>query len=460
MPYITIKTPPRYANISFDDILNNTVDMSRVWYSTSETSTRTSFKENLPQEFIRKFYIARTSQNLFNFCNQFKHLINAPVSDFYTTFYVEKKGKGMRQIFRSVFDSQKKYIDCSSKDVCRFIADTLSPVIRQHTNNTDDQITSDAMAKITEYLTGLGFVITPQEMLGFFKSAYRRIDAPNAELKKALNSLKDILEDTLSQGELASYHTAAFAYIKGRSTIDAVKKHQQNESRWFAKFDFSNFFGNTTPEFVMQSFRNIFPFSQLLNNVYNREVFEKCIKLCFLNGGLPQGTPISPFITNVMMIPIDFQLFNTLRKHDKKFVYTRYADDIIISSRYDFNVKELEITINSVLQGHNAPFQLNADKTRYGSYAGRNWNLGVMLNQNHDITVGYKNRKKFRAACYQYILAKRANNPWDLSEVQHFAGILSYYKMVEKDYFTQLLRFLNKKYSCNIESMLKADLKV
>ena len=72
----------------------------------------------------------------------------------------------------------------------------------------------------------------------------RRIDAPNPELMDALRSLKTLFETSF--GAKVLYHTSAFAYIEGRSTIDAVKRHQANESRWYAKFDLSNFFGNTT----------------------------------------------------------------------------------------------------------------------------------------------------------------------------------------------------------------------
>ena len=76
----------------------------------------------------------------------------------------------------------------------------------------------------------------------------------------------------------------------------------------------------------------IFPFSEMVKYPYGRDELQKALSLCFLNNGLPQGTPISPFITNVMMIAIDHKISKTLRDFDsRRFVYTRYADDLLIS---------------------------------------------------------------------------------------------------------------------------------
>ena len=132
----------------------------------------------------------------------------------------------------------------------------------------------------------------------------RKIDAPNPELMDALRKLKTIFEEDFN----ALYHTSAFAYVRKRSTLDAVKRHQYNESKWFGKYDLSNFFGSTTPEFVEKMFSMIFPFSEVMKNPEGKEQLTTALSLAFLDGGLPQGTPISPIITNLMMIPIDFTL--------------------------------------------------------------------------------------------------------------------------------------------------------
>lgn len=284
----------------------------------------------------------------------------------------------------------------------------------------------------------------------------RRIDAPKSELMDALRELKWIFED----GFGAMYHTSAFAYVKGRSTLDAVKRHQGNESKWFAKFDLHNFFGSTTQDFVIKMFRKIYPFSRVINDENGNKEFEKAISLAFLNGGLPQGTPISPLITNIMMIPIDYKLFNMLRKYDnRKFVYTRYADDFLISCKVDFSYKAIENEIIGVLKEFGAPFELNVKKTRYGSSAGSNWNLGVMLNKDNQITVGYKNKKRFAAMIYSYAMDKKNNKLWTLNDVQVLDGYRNYYSMVEKEYITKMIIKTSEKTGVDIMKEIRNDLK-
>lgn len=283
----------------------------------------------------------------------------------------------------------------------------------------------------------------------------RRIDEPLPELKNALYELKDILEKDL----LALYHTAAFAYVKGRCTVDAIKRHQANESKWFAKLDFTDFFGSTTEDFVYNMFSEIFPFCEIVRTNVGANALRKALSLCFLNGGLPQGTPTSPLITNVMMIPIDHQIANDLRKADEHYVYTRYADDLTISSRVNFSIDALQNYIIEVCQRFNAPFSLNRKKTRYGSSSGRNWNLGLMLNKDNQITIGHKNARNFKAMCNNYINDKLKGVNWDLHSVQNFQGIISYYRSIEREYIDYIIRHYNQKYKVDIMTMIKADLK-
>lgn len=280
----------------------------------------------------------------------------------------------------------------------------------------------------------------------------RRIDAPNDELKAALSELVAILENDFG----ALYHTAAYAYVTGRCTVDAVKRHQANASKWRLKTDFSNFFGSTTLEFTMKMLSMIFPFSEVATFENGRNALEKALSLGFLDHGLPQGTPLSPTLTNIIMIPID----HALAKHfsEKHMVYTRYADDIYVSCQVSFRFTDEVDFINKTLREFEAPFMIKPQKTSYGSTAGRNWMLGVMLNKDNQITIGHAKKKQFKAMIHNYLTDYKKGVFWDINDVQTLQGLMSYYLMVERPYITHVIIETNKKHGLNLAKVMKADL--
>lgn len=284
----------------------------------------------------------------------------------------------------------------------------------------------------------------------------RRIDAPKPELMNALRNLKTIFEEDFH----ALYHTSAFAYVKNRCTVDAVKRHQKNNSKWFGKLDLHDFFGSTTLDYVIKMFSMVFPFSKIVKFPNGEAELRKALDLAFLNGGLPQGTPLSPLITNVMMIPVDYKLANAFRDFDKqRFIYTRYADDFIISSKVDFDVHRVEKLVVDTLHEFGAPFTINESKTRYGSSAGRNWNLGVMLNKDNEITVGHKKKRQFQSMLYNYITDKRKGISWPREDIQTMQGLHSYYRMVEPETIDAIVKHTNEKMETDVLRLIKDDLR-
>lgn len=283
----------------------------------------------------------------------------------------------------------------------------------------------------------------------------RQIDAPLDDLMQALRELKFIFEKKL----FANYHTCAFAYVRGRSTIDAVKRHQSNNSKWFLKLDYHNFFGSTTPEFVFNMLSQIFPYNELVKTQRGENAIKKALSLCFLNGGLPQGTPISPTITNLMMIPIDHSIAKYAREHSPHLTYTRYADDILLSSDLKFKWQDVQNDIIEIVNKFKAPFSLNTAKTRFGSSAGRNWNLGVMLNKDNKITIGYQKKKIFKAMLFQFCNDYKNGSQWAIEDVQHLQGLKSYYEMVEGKTITDLVQSYSAKMNIDINEKIKEILR-
>ena len=283
---------------------------------------------------------------------------------------------------------------------------------------------------------------------------FRKIDAPCEELQNQLNRLRMFIQDDCG----VLYHTSAFAFVKGRSIVDCVTKHQKNNSMWFLKTDFSGFFPNTTLDFMMKMLSMIFPLSEICLREDGYAELKKAISLAFLNGGLPQGTVVSPLLSNIQMIPIDHKLFNELSK--RKIVYTRYADDIHMSAQEMFPWRDIVKLIEDTLKEFDAPWQIKQEKTHFGKKAGRsaNWCLGLLLNKDNNITVSYKKKNYFKAALCSFILDTKNGKYWELGDVQHLRGQLSYYTMVEPEYFSKIVKEQGKKWNVNVNDMFKAYL--
>lgn len=292
---------------------------------------------------------------------------------------------------------------------------------------------------------------------------WRKIDAPCVELHEALSELKRMLESLMGG---CTYHTNAFAYVPGRSVKDAVQKHADNKSKWILKLDFSNFFGSITLDFVMRALSDIFPFSEIVKYHDGYESLKKCLEIGFLDGGLPQGTPLSPLLTNIAMIGVDHKITRGLEKRPEispvtntkcRYIYTRYADDIYISNRVKFDYKEIMKCVEKVLRYYDAPFSINQKKTRFASTAGENWMLGLMYNEKGSVTVGHKRKKVLKAMLTNYMLDRKSGNPWSIEDVQHLQGEISYCESIEKEKITKLILTYSKKYG-DIRSAIHADL--
>ena len=137
-------------------------------------------------------------------------------------------------------------------------------------------------------------------------------------------------------------------------------------------------------------------------------------------------------------------------------VYTRYADDIILSSDLAFNWREVQDTIVDIVANKfHAPFSLNMTKTRYGSSAGRNWNLGVMLNSDNQITIGHSKKKVFKAMLFSFMNDEKNGNVWSLEDTQHLQGLISYYKMVEGATIETIIKSYSAKFNKDVEQTIK-----
>lgn len=140
------------------------------------------------------------------------------------------------------------------------------------------------------------------------------------------------------------------AYVYGRNTQSCVAPHQNKPT--IIALDLKEFFGSITPRQV---------FSALRGHRFSERKASEITALCTYHDTLPFGAPTSPIISNLVFWPCDMHIGISL--HNLGFVYTRYADDLIISTDqqdigYDAPIRMIE---NILLR---YGFKLNETKTR------------------------------------------------------------------------------------------------
>lgn len=197
---------------------------------------------------------------------------------------------------------------------------------------------------------------------------FRQIYVPNNQLK---THQKKILREILSKLPVSKYATA---YIKGGTLVRNASPHVGK--RYILKLDITDFFGSIC-------------FEQVYSTAFNTKYFPKQIgvmltKLCCRKGVLPQGTPTSPALSNIVMRNFDNNIGRWCEKHD--ISYTRYCDDIAFSS--DKPLFTVYQKTKSMLQ--EMGFELNEKKTHFITNANKQTITGLTVNEKISVQKNYK----------------------------------------------------------------------
>ena len=272
---------------------------------------------------------------------------------------------------------------------------------------------------------------------------YRLISAPSDELKELQTDIYKLL---IKYGAYA--HDCAFAYVKDRTCLSAIQRHQNKRTEWFYKFDLKDFFPSCNKKFLKEQLAYVYPFCIL--NVKN---FNNIIKYATYKDALPQGSPLSPLLSNMVMVAFDWAMYYSIRHFDG--VYTRYADDIQIS----FPFKKQLSFVEYIIKGHlPVGLTLNTDKSRCGSNKGHNYNLGLMLNKDNNITIGHKKKMELKAKVNNFIFDFTNRRYWSIIDTQVLQGELNYFKQIEPEYATFVIKRLETKHKSPSISTMFADI--
>ena len=258
---------------------------------------------------------------------------------------------------------------------------------------------------------------------------YRTIEAPMPKLKALQRNTANIITRTLKYLPSNNAH----GFVKNRNCMTALKIHQDNGSRYFLKLDIHDFFGSITCKTLKNAMYNHASFLMV-----SAKVVDFVVIIATRNDKLPQGSPLSPVLANLVLHQFDFDLNNFLKNLNKDFVYTRYADDLLISSKSDFKADEYRIIQYIKQQLEKVGCRLSETKTRYGSCAGRNWNLGIMYNKDGNLTIGYRKKKYFKNMLHNFETGKIPQEKY-YDALQTLTGQIVYAAYIEPEYMKPYL---------------------
>ena len=200
----------------------------------------------------------------------------------------------------------------------------------------------------------------------------RQIEEPLPSLKEIQDWILRNILDHLSPSKYAK------AYRKGFSLMDNARFHRGQSV--LLKMDIKDFFPSVTYKKVFGVFRRC---------GYTIDVSTMLAKLCCIHDRLPQGSPASPAISNLVMKRVDARLGGYCRARSIR--YTRYADDLAFSG--SFKPSPLIHFTSTVLQDDG--YRPNKRKTRVLLPHQRQMVTGVVVN-NRKARVPRETRRDLR----------------------------------------------------------------
>ena len=227
----------------------------------------------------------------------------------------------------------------------------------------------------------------------------RTIKAPEPKLKKLQAHLSHLLYQCLKEiEESRNAKPISFAFREDRSIAHNAAKHKRR--RWILNIDLEDFF----PSFNFGRVRGFFLKDQDFS--LHPEVATTIAQIACDGVALPQGSPCSPVISELIAQILDMRLVRLAKKY--KVRYTRYADDITFStSKKEFPTRlatqdpvdpstwHLSDELINKITG--AGFAVNHSKTRMHFRGSRQMVTGLVVNEKVNIKREYYRRA--RAMC-------------------------------------------------------------
>lgn len=301
-----------------------------------------------------------------------------------------------------------------------------------------------------------------QEILSLKKNPYRTfsIKKRNSDSKRRIcipDPNLSLIQKSIKRYILSDFdvHPAATAYVCGSSPYLNAAYHCNSET--LIKLDIQDFFHSFDERDIYYLFKKLgydrlisFQLARLCIKVNTKEyrsyynikkgneyLYPKLPHGCSY---LPQGAPTSPILTNLLMIEMDQKIEYISKKY--KLNYTRYSDDIILSSKEKISNKESLKVLNQVKAILSKKFILNSKKIKIISKGQRMIVTGLIVNyDNPQLIKEYKNNLRLQVhyICkLGYIDQAKKMNCDPVSFYDHIHGKLLWVRNVEPDFAQKL----------------------
>ncbi len=264
----------------------------------------------------------------------------------------------------------------------------------------------------------------------------RLIEHPSQELKALQRWISKVLIDKMP------VHDCATAYSVGSGIKQNAYKHVN--SLYTNRYDFSGFFPSFKRPLVARFLDEELP--KIGISTTSQDIDFVCDIIC-RNDRITIGAPSSPALTNAMMFRFDLELNNY--SLGKNLIYTRYADDIFISSFEANQLSDLENVIQAIKK--DIPYlklRLNRAKTKYMSKKHLRRITGVVITPDNRLSIGRDRKREIKA-----LIHKWKNGQLAPFYVGYMRGLIAFAIDVEPTF----LNSLKEKYGkASVEEILRS----
>lgn len=214
-------------------------------------------------------------------------------------------------------------------------------------------------------------------------------------------------------------------FEKGSSIGDNASPHIN--ANCMLTIDLADFFGSVTDIQVYNVFKSI-GYNQLISTVLTN--------ICTCDSSLPQGSPCSPKLANLITWKLDKRIQSFVGK--RGITYTRYADDLSFSGLHPYNTIQILPTVKSIVEDEG--FLINQKKTRVAGASRAKRITGLIISQNR-YGIGKTKYKTLRSKIYHLTKPSEQTNNKLLNETN---GWISYLKSVDKKRYIKLEKYVSK----------------